>query len=115
MVCENIGLPLERLKFDETAFVGARTKVLDVTRLNLRLPNRRQTDIKKTLGAVIAWAKEKIAKSETMKGEGAGRAALHHLRIVGGPNLPHGNQAPENSADEREEQSRKIDAGIGVD
>jgi GDP-L-fucose synthase len=59
MVCKIIDLPPERLKFDETAFVGVRAKILDISRLNILLPHRRQTPVEETLGSVIEWAKEK--------------------------------------------------------
>lgn len=58
MVCKIMDLPPERLKFDETAFVGMRTKILDTSRLSTMLPRRRQTLIKDTLNCVISWARE---------------------------------------------------------
>jgi len=58
MVCKILEMPSERLKFDETAFVGVRAKVLDTNHLNTLLPHRRQTSIEDTLKSMIAWARD---------------------------------------------------------
>lgn len=58
MVCKIIDLPPERLKFDETAFVGVRAKILDINRLDILLPHRRQTLVEETLKPLIVWARE---------------------------------------------------------
>jgi GDP-L-fucose synthase len=58
MVCKIIDLPTERLKFDETAFVGARAKVLDTNHLKTLVLHLRQTSIEDTLKSMIAWARD---------------------------------------------------------
>src|SRR5207253_2943167 len=58
---------------------------------------------------------EKIAKSETTKNDRASPPALHHLRGVCRPDLPHGNQAPQHATSDRQQQSHRVDLWIGAD
>src|SRR5690348_15017573 len=58
---------------------------------------------------------EKISEREAAKDESTGSATLHHLRGVGGPDLPRRNQAPKDSAADREEQRHQVNLWIRSD
>src|SRR2546423_3393308 len=58
---------------------------------------------------------KEIAKREATKSDRAGCAALHNLRGISRPHLPNGNQTPDNSTSDRQEQSHKINPSIRAD
>ena len=60
-------------------------------------------------------AQEKLAKREAAKNNRAGAAALHHLRGVRRPDLPHRDQAPQHPASDRQQQGYEVDLWIGAD
>ena len=60
-------------------------------------------------------AQEKIAKREAPKDNRGSAAALHHLGGIRRPDLPHGNQAPQHSACNRQQQGHQEHFWIGSD
>jgi GDP-L-fucose synthase len=54
-ICELIGYPFEKIAFDTTRYVGARSKCLAVGKLRRLLPDARTTPLRDGLQATIAW------------------------------------------------------------
>ncbi|MCK4934623.1 MAG: NAD-dependent epimerase/dehydratase family protein [Simkaniaceae bacterium] len=55
IICDYIEYPMEKIQFDTSKYVGARSKVLCINQLQKRLPNYLQTPIKEGLSQTIAW------------------------------------------------------------
>ena len=55
LVCELAGYPAERVQWDTSRYVGARSKCLDVARLRRLAPDLRMTPLEEGLRQTIAW------------------------------------------------------------
>jgi GDP-L-fucose synthase len=54
-ICEHVGYDFSQIHFDTTKYVGAKSKVLAVGKLNQLLPNRTRTTLKAGLAKTIDW------------------------------------------------------------
>lgn len=54
-ICELVGYDPEKIEYDTTKYVGAKSKVLSIQKLKERYPNYRQTPLKEGLAQVIEW------------------------------------------------------------
>lgn len=60
LVCDIVGVPRQRIKYDLTRYVGAKTKLLDVSKLNRLLPNRKITPLTEGLAITVDWIKKTL-------------------------------------------------------
>ena len=57
-ICEQVGYDAARIKYDPGRYVGARSKVLDVTKLRGLLPDLTPTPLRSGLAQTIAWFRQ---------------------------------------------------------
>jgi GDP-L-fucose synthase len=55
IICSQVGYPLEQIEYDVSRYVGARSKLLDVTRLREKLPDLKLTPLEEGLAHTIDW------------------------------------------------------------
>lgn len=55
MICDAVEYDFDKIQFDETKYVGARSKVLDVRKLKEILPNISLTDPREGIKELVAW------------------------------------------------------------
>lgn len=55
LICEKIGYDFEKIQFDTTRYVGAKSKCLDVQKLNALVPNLQLTPLAVGLDQTIEW------------------------------------------------------------
>jgi GDP-L-fucose synthase len=55
LICERVGYPFEKVTFDTSRYVGARSKCLDVGKVRRLLPDLRLTPLADGLDRTIAW------------------------------------------------------------
>lgn len=55
MICEFVGYDVSRIKYDNDKYVGAKSKILSVDKLNRLLPQRRKTAIRDGIRLTIDW------------------------------------------------------------
>ena len=55
IICEVIGFPFERIRFDTSKYVGLTSKVLDVSAAHRLAPDLRRTSLREGLMRTIAW------------------------------------------------------------
>ena len=55
ILCEIIGYPADRIRYDDKGYVGAKSKVLDVTKLSRMVPDRPRTPLREGLERTIGW------------------------------------------------------------
>jgi len=55
LICERIGFPFEKIVFDTSRYVGARTKCLSIRKLRAFLPELRLTPLAEGLDRTIEW------------------------------------------------------------
>lgn len=58
MVCDHIGYVFDRIRFDESRYVGARSKCLQIGKLERLVPNRPSTPLALGLERTITWFEE---------------------------------------------------------
>lgn len=58
MICDLIGYDPAKVQYDTSKYVGARSKVLDVGKLDRLLPNRLKTSLKEGLEITLKWIKK---------------------------------------------------------
>lgn len=56
-ICSQVGYPFERIRFDISRYVGARSKCLSVKQLHGLLPNPKLTDLDTGIARTIEWFK----------------------------------------------------------
>lgn len=54
-ICDHVGYDFARIRFDTTKYVGAKSKVLSVGKLNRLLPDRPRTPLNTGLAKTIDW------------------------------------------------------------
>jgi GDP-L-fucose synthase len=54
-ICDHVGYDFGKIEFDLSKYVGAKSKVLDVSKLNRLLPDRPKTPLAKGLAHTIDW------------------------------------------------------------
>jgi GDP-L-fucose synthase len=54
-ICDHVGYDFARIQFDTTKYVGAKSKVLAVGKLNRHLPDRPRTALRAGLARTIEW------------------------------------------------------------
>lgn len=62
MICREVGYDFSTVRFDTGKYVGARSKCLDVSKLERLLPGRRRTPLAEGLRRTIRWFEEHIAQ-----------------------------------------------------
>jgi GDP-L-fucose synthase len=62
-ICELIGYDPTLIRYDTSKYVGARSKVLDVSKLACLLPQRRVTSLREGLRATIDWFRAATARA----------------------------------------------------
>ena len=55
IICQQVGYPVEKIEYDLSRYVGARSKCLDVTRLRQKLPELTLTPLAEGLARTIDW------------------------------------------------------------
>ncbi len=55
VICDEVGYDLGRVQWDITKYVGAKSKVLNVTKLECLLPGRKKTPLADGLARTIEW------------------------------------------------------------
>jgi GDP-L-fucose synthase len=55
LICDHVGYNFNNIQFDTTKYVGAKSKCLDTTKLNLLLPDFKQTPLDIGLKRTIDW------------------------------------------------------------
>jgi len=55
LICQRAGYDFDRITFDTTRYVGARSKCLDITKLNTLVPDLQLTSLEQGLDQTIAW------------------------------------------------------------
>jgi GDP-L-fucose synthase len=55
MICDHVGYEFERIEFDTTRYVGAKSKCLVITKLREYLPDRASTPLSQGLAHTIDW------------------------------------------------------------
>ncbi len=58
MICEVTGFEFENIQFDETKYVGAKSKVLDITKVKNYVADFALTPIKKGIKETVQWYEE---------------------------------------------------------
>ncbi len=58
-ICEHVGYPVEKITYDTSKYVGARSKVLNIDRLRRLMPHYAPRGLKEGLAATIDWMIEK--------------------------------------------------------
>ena len=66
-ICEIVRYPFEDIQFDQSRYVGARSKFLNIERLKLHAPSLRFTELDEGLSKTIHWFEQHMPwkKSET--------------------------------------------------
>lgn len=59
-ICDLVGYDFNRVQFDTTQFVGARSKCLSVEKLHRLLPDVRFTPLDEGLGRTVAWMQSRL-------------------------------------------------------
>ncbi|HTI51567.1 MAG TPA: NAD-dependent epimerase/dehydratase family protein [Planctomycetaceae bacterium] len=59
LICDEVGFDFARIEFDETRYVGARSKCLAVEKLERLLPGFERTPLRDGLAATIAWCRSR--------------------------------------------------------
>lgn len=54
-ICDLVGYDFEKIRFDTTRYVGAKSKVLAVDKLDRIMPNRSRTPLTEGLGHTVIW------------------------------------------------------------
>ncbi len=67
-ICEIVKYPFEDIQFDQSKYVGARSKFLNIERLKLHSPSLRFTELDEGLSRTIDWFEQYMPwkKSETL-------------------------------------------------
>lgn len=60
IICEEAGVNPSVIQFDENAYVGARSKVLNCEKLRKIVPNFKRTDLRVGLGATVQWMETEL-------------------------------------------------------
>jgi GDP-L-fucose synthase len=60
MICDHVGYEFERIEFDTTKYVGAKSKCLSITKLRKYLPDRVQTPLHLGLTRTIEWFQDNL-------------------------------------------------------
>jgi GDP-L-fucose synthase len=55
LICDKVGYDFERIQFDTTKYVGAKSKCLSVTKLRGYMPDRAKTPLNQGLARTIEW------------------------------------------------------------
>ncbi len=63
-ICEIINYPIQKVLFDTTKYVGAKSKILSVERLQKVLPGVEMKDLSEGLKDVVKWFKDNIFSEE---------------------------------------------------
>jgi GDP-L-fucose synthase len=63
IICELTGFEFERIAFDTTRYVGARSKCLRTGKLREALPNQRFTPLHEGLAETVRWFEERLGFS----------------------------------------------------
>ena len=63
LICEQVGYPFERIEFDTTRYVGARSKCLKVDKLRRLLPDLRLTPLDEGLRRTFTWFQENVPQA----------------------------------------------------
>lgn len=58
-ICRKVGYPAEKISYDESRYVGAKSKCLDISRLTRLLPDVTLTPLETGLESVISWFLER--------------------------------------------------------
>jgi GDP-L-fucose synthase len=61
LICEEVGYPVEEIRFDTSRYVGARSKSLDVTRLRQLVGDPALTPLADGLRQTIAWFRDEAS------------------------------------------------------
>ena len=65
-ICEQVGYPVERIQFDRTKYVGARSKFLQIKKLQQLIPNIQFTELEDGLGNTIEWFQRHMPLDKTL-------------------------------------------------
>jgi GDP-L-fucose synthase len=57
-ICEIVGYPPEKIRYDTNGYVGAKSKILDISKLSRLLPDRPRTPLRKGLEQAVRWMAE---------------------------------------------------------
>jgi GDP-L-fucose synthase len=60
LICELTGVGFDRVHFDSSKYVGAKSKCLSVTRLRVLMPGLRMTPLREGLAQTIAWFEDHL-------------------------------------------------------
>jgi GDP-L-fucose synthase len=55
LICKQVGYDFEKIQFDTSKYVGAKSKCLNIAKLNSLIPNLQFTPLEKGLGQTISW------------------------------------------------------------
>lgn len=55
LICERVDFPFEKIEYDLSKYVGARSKVLDIHRFSKSVPGFEFIDLKKGLSETVEW------------------------------------------------------------
>lgn len=59
-VCDLVGVPPQEISYDVTKYVGAKSKLLDVAKLNVILPGRKTTPLRDGLAKTVDWLRRSL-------------------------------------------------------
>jgi GDP-L-fucose synthase len=71
MICDFTGYDFERIQFDTTRYVGAKSKCLSVAKLDRVLPHRAKTPLHQGLARTIEWFQEHLDLIDSRTGTAA--------------------------------------------
>lgn len=60
MICDYLHYDFSLIRFDETAYVGARSKILDIKKLQEAINGYRKIDLKEGIAATTKWLEEQL-------------------------------------------------------
>ena len=61
LICEIVDFDPEKIKYDETRYVGAKSKVLDCAKVRSVVQNFHRTELKEGLRQTIKWMQAQMA------------------------------------------------------
>jgi len=65
LICEEVGYEFSKIAFDESRYVGARSKCLDTTKLRELMPDMKLTSLVVGLRTTIDWSRHHLLEPAT--------------------------------------------------
>jgi GDP-L-fucose synthase len=63
IICDVVGYDAEKIKYDTSKYTGAKSKCLDITKINKVMPDFKATELKIGIAKTIAWMQESYSKA----------------------------------------------------